>query len=396
MNEAHFKHLLDLYITGQISEPAEKDFFDLVKKEEYSHLLEQILQQEWEQGRYEEMENPLLASLIEQHVINKIREKKKTTPVKHLSIFRRYRIAAAAVFIGAILSVGYLYFNKQSQKQIAKTETLPGIKNDIAPGGNKAILTLGDGTRIVLDSAKNGTLTQQGNTKILKSDNGQVTYNSSSIKGEILYNTISTPRGGQYQIVLADGSKVWLNAASSLRFPTAFSGKERRVEITGEAYFEITRNEAAPFIVSNNGAEVQVLGTHFNVMAYSDEAVLKVTLLEGSVKFINDDISTILKPGQQSQLTKTGQINVLNDVDVGEVMAWKNGFFYFNKADIETVMRQVSRWYNVDVIYHNKKTNDLFHADIPRDTKLSEVLKVLEIAGDVQFKIEGQKVIVSY
>jgi ferric-dicitrate binding protein FerR (iron transport regulator) len=252
---------------------------------------------------------------------------------------------------------------------------------------------LADGSTIILDNVQNGTLAQQGNTKVIKED-GKLAYNLTSTGiNEVLYNTISTPRGGQYQVDLPDGSRVWLNAASSLHFPTAFVGKERRVEITGEAYFEVAKNKAQPFIVSVNGAEVQVLGTHFNVMAYNDENAIKTTLLEGSVKFVNGSTSSLLKPGQQSQLSENGQVKVVSNVDVDAVTAWKNGNFDFQGEDIETVMRQLSRWYNVDVVYRNKP-DELFYAEIPRNTKLSDVLKALELTGKLRFGIEGKKIIV--
>jgi transmembrane sensor len=192
--------------------------------------------------------------------------------------------AAAVLLIGA--SAVYKFADKKEREQQIVRINAENEKHDVAPGGNKAVLTLANGTVIILDSATNGTLTQQGNSKVIKLSNGQLVYNLLSKKpNEILYNIVSTPRGRQYQLTLADGSKVWLNAASSLRFPTAFAGKERRVEITGEAYFEVTKNKAMPFVVNVSNAEVRVLGTHFNIMAYNDESVLTTTLLEGSIIF---------------------------------------------------------------------------------------------------------------
>ena len=224
---------------------------------------------------------------------------------------------------------------------------------DIAPGGDKAILTLADGTKVVLDTAGNGAITRQGNVTVIKL-NGQLAYQPSTLTSTstLTYNTISTPRGGQYQLVLADGSKVWLNAASSLRFPTAFAGKERRVEVTGEAYFEVAHDAAMPFIVQRGEAEVKVLGTHFNINGYEDEPSLKITLLEGKVRVSSRDQTAVLKPGQQAQLqTTNSKLQTTNQVDIDEVVAWKNGLFQFEQADIKTIMRQVARWYNVDVVF---------------------------------------------
>jgi ferric-dicitrate binding protein FerR (iron transport regulator) len=323
--------------------------------------------------------------------------------VKNLSqslarvLWINWRKAIAAAVIILLAGCGYFLLTLQraegDKHGVAKTNVR--YKNDVAPGGNKAVLTLANGSTIVLDDAQNGAVAQQGNTKVLKF-NGKLAYEHGNVTSEkILYNTISTPRGGQYQITLADGTAVWLNAASSLHFPTAFEGKERRVEITGEAYFEVAKNKARPFIVSINGAEVQVLGTHFNVMAYNDEVVLKTTLLEGSVKFIKDQIQTILKPGQQSQLTKSGQIKVVRDIDVEEVIAWKNGLFNFNGLPLKDAMRQLERWYNIETVYEDNLPSIKFYGEIGRDLKLSQVLKGLSGLG-IKFRMDaGNRLVVS-
>ena len=228
-----------------------------------------------------------------------------------------------------------------------------------------------------------------------------LTYLSSALSGqkttEITYNTVSTPRGGQYEVILPDGTQVWLNAASSLKFPTAFIGKERNVELTGEAYFEVSKNKAMPFHVSAAGQVIEVLGTHFNVNAYTDETLLKTTLLEGSVK-VNKGISfATLKPGQQSTINNneiTPVIKIAEVTDADEVMAWKDGKFYFNNADIKTVMRQIGRWYNVDIEYAGKiPGNDGFTGTFSRNMTASKALKILAFSG-VDFKIEGRKIIV--
>ena len=336
--------------------------------------------------------DPVISERLLNNIHQKISIKQKQEKTKRVRMWT-WRMAAASV-VGFLALSTFLWLKNNSKQPIAQMQVNnKKYKNDIQPGGNKAVLTLADGSTIVLEDAKNGVLTQQGNTKVIK-QNGKLDYNSSgSGANKIMYNTISTPCGGQYRVELPDGSEVWLNAASSLRFPTAFTGKERRVEITGEVYFEVTKNKAMPFIVSVNGAEIQVLGTHFNVMAYNDEPMLKTTLLEGAVKFVKDGNYTMLKPGQQSQLTKSGQPKVVSDVNLTTVVAWKNGFFDFEGLDFETIARQLSRWYNVEVIY-NRKIDDLFYAEIPKNTKLSDVLKALELTGKVHFEIEGTKIIV--
>ncbi|MCR8559393.1 FecR domain-containing protein [Mucilaginibacter sp. BJC16-A38] len=304
------------------------------------------------------------------------------------------RVAVAACFIG-VISIGVLYLTQKNTGNFAanhrKSKT---FSNDINAGGQKATLTLANGTKILLDDAKNGTLSNQGNTKVIKT-NGKLAYNANN--SDLIpnvFNEVSTPRGGHYQVILPDGSQVWLNAASSIRFPTAFTGKERKVEITGEAYFEVAKNKTLPFIVKVNNSEVRVFGTHFNVMAYIDEAAVKTTLLEGSVQFSNGSSSCMLKPGEQSELNRSGQVKVVSGVDVDNVIAWKNNLFEFENVDIEVVMRQLSRWYDVDVVY-NKKVNDHFFAEIPTTVKLSEVLRALELTGKVNFDIQGRKIIIN-
>jgi transmembrane sensor len=312
-------------------------------------------------------------------------EKNKMTP-----IFKRrwFQVAAAAILLLGVFTFYKLGLSKNDIKQqVAKTNSA-----DIAPGSNKAVLTLADGSQIILDSAANGNLTNQGNTTVIKLD-GKLAYTASGNNGEVLYNTISTPKGGMYQIVLSDGSKVWLNAASSLRFPTAFTGKQRNVELSGEAYFEIAKNAAMPFNVLVNNMNVQVLGTHFNVMAYKDESEIKTTLLEGAVKVTSGSAVGLLKPGKQARLDNSGNI-IIADADIETEMAWKNGLFLFDYTDIKTIMRQLNRWYDADIGYEGNITHKTFTAQIPRNTNLSAVLKKLELTGGIHFKIEGKKILV--
>ena len=315
-------------------------------------------------------------------------------PVIELASKRKWwlRIAAAAAIILFLGAGSYWWVSRSHKSDLAATSKY--LKNDVAPGGNKATLTLANGATIVLDSAHNGTLAQQGNATVVKQNNGQLAYNTLNEKPtDVLYNTLTTPRGGQYQLVLPDGSKIWLNAASSIRYPTAFTGKERKIEITGEAYFEVAKNAGMPFIVKANDMEVKVLGTHFNVNAYDDEAVIETTLLEGSVSVTKDAAIAILKPGQQSRLTKLGTLDVINEADLEEAVAWKNGMFSFKRADIKTVMRQIARWYDVDIVYEKQVPSVNFGGEMKQDLKLSQVLKGLERIG-VRFRIEGKKLVV--
>jgi transmembrane sensor len=303
---------------------------------------------------------------------------------------------AAAVLLS--ISITFYYY----KQHIAQQNSNAIAQNDIAPGGNKAILTLADGSKLVLDDSKNGKLATQGKTVVQKTGSGMLSYLSSALSAsqtapEVTYNIITTPRGGQYNVTLPDGTQVWLNAASSIKFPTAFTGKERNVELSGEAYFEVAKNKSMPFHVSSAGQTIEVLGTHFDVNAYSDEASLKTTLLEGSVKVTKGGLQAMLKPGQQSSIINNennAAIKVTAVADVDEIMAWKNGKFSFNDTDIKTVMRQIGRWYDVDIEYTGKiPDDDVFTGTFSRNITAAKALKILEFSG-VDFKIEGRKIIV--
>ena len=306
---------------------------------------------------------------------------------------RRYKWVAAAAIL-ATISIAALYFIKPVTDPTISAKIQPQskrFKNDVAPGKHGAILTLSDGETIMLDSANNGTLAVQGVDEVIKKD-GQIIYKNGHNSTEIVYNTMTTPNGRQYKLVLADGTSVWLNAASSITFPTAFSGKERSVTITGEVYFEVAHNAQKPFIVQKGETRIEVLGTHFNMNTYEDENSLNVTLLEGSVKVTQGNLLSLIKPGQQAQLKKDG-LKLLNNTDIDAVMAWKNGTFQFEGEDMKILMRQLSRWYDVEVEY-KKEINDLFYAEISRNTNLSDALRTLELTGKVKFEINGKKIIV--
>ncbi len=325
------------------------------------------------------------------------------TPVHKIKIIHFWRIAAAAVLL--VLFSGTIYFLSRTPDRQSEVIALKPVKKDIQPGGNKAILTLANGTRILLDSTHTGIVSVQGNTKIIKLNGGQLAYNpgpsanpgkpsTKQVPAEVLYNTIITPRGGQYEVTLSDGSKVWLNAASSLRFPTAFTGKDREVQITGEAYFEVAENSNQPFKVSVRGMVVNVLGTHFNIMAYDNEATIKTTLLEGSVKVTKGQEKLIIKPGQEVQLTPNNELKLIKHVNVNKAVAWKNNLFWFDNDDIQSVMRQLSRWYNVDVVIKGN-IPDQFTGSIPRNVTVSKIFEVLQKTGSIRYKIENGKIIVS-
>lgn len=294
-----------------------------------------------------------------------------------------------------VFAAGYFFLHKQKEKPAALVAAKPAV---IVPGGNKAYLISSNGQRIVLNDARNGQLTVQGGTHVSKAKEGLLVYEkaaNAAARGEVVYNTIGTPRGGQYWVTLSDGSKVLLNAASSLRFPVSFSGNERRVKLEGEAYFEISKNKQKPFIVEANGTSVQVLGTHFNVSAYADDNAVTTTLLEGSVRLNKGRANAMLIPGQQGIALNAQSSFLVQQADLKMVMAWKEGYFYFRNTDIKSIMKQVSRWYDVDFVYEQSELkNSLFGGKISKYKDISELLKNLELTGTIHFKIEGRRVIV--
>ena len=312
-----------------------------------------------------------------------------------------WRRTAAAVSLVLILTVsGYFLLNPSrstihTNKNVASTHQ-KRFKNDVqAPSGERAILTLANGSTIVLDSANNGELATEGDVMVFKRADGRVAYThkNSSRSEQIGYNTLTVPKGSKpFQLELADGSQVWLNVSSSITYPTAFIGKERKVEITGEAYFEIAHDVTKPFIVTRGETSIEVLGTHFNVSAYEDDPDMSVTLLQGLVKVKNQNTQLIITPGEQAVLASAGHLGINKDADLDEVMAWRNGKFDFNNADLATVMRQISRWYDVEVVYRGK-TDFHFGGQLARNSSLVEIFKILEISG-VRFTIDGNKVTV--
>lgn len=328
------------------------------------------------------------------------------------------KLAAALIALLACSVVLYLWMNGRQEQRPGSTAVVRGLtnpENDLAPGKDRARLILSDGTEVILDEAANGMLGKEGGTLINKS-NGQLVYVAGSYlneeiaakglpdgksPGETLsggeavgYNTVATPRGGQYRLVLPDGSQVWLNAASSLRFPTSFSGAERRVELDGEGYFEVARRTDQPFKVSLNGMEVEVLGTHFNIKAYGDEKDIQTTLLEGSVKIRTDADQVLLRPGQQALLEKSRDRITVGKADTEAAVAWKNGYFQFDNEDIASIMQKISRWYDVEIIYETNPANKNFTGSVSRYERVSEVLKMLELTGAVHFRIAEGRIIV--
>jgi transmembrane sensor len=297
------------------------------------------------------------------------------------------RVAAAAAVIFAIAG-GWWFFMRHQDRSVSAQ--MVHAQQDVLPGRDAAILTLADGRKIRLDSTT-GTIVDDNGIQIINMD-GLLSYEAENVSGEMVYNTITTARGNQYQLQLEDGTRVWLNSASSLRYPVAFKGRERKVSITGEAYFEVATDAGRPFNVEANGMTVQVLGTYFNLNSYADEKDIKATLLEGSIRVVAGENSAMVKPGQQAVVVND-DIHLITNVDIDAVMAWKKGFFSFDGADIREIMKQLSRWYDVEVIYQGMP-KDLFAGKIDRNLTLSQVLKLLS-DNKVNFRIEdGKRIII--
>lgn len=334
-----------------------------------------------------------------QHILRQINKKQGITTLYYI---KKYSVAAA---IAGILLTGALLFILYRQKPEAVQDHVqaptPAL---IEPGKSGAQLTLADGSVIVLDSLGNGTVVNQQGTQV-ELKNGQLTYlNTGNARGEIMYNTLSTPKGREFKVLLPDGTQAWLNSSSSIHYPTQFNNHKREVDITGEVYFEVatqqTGGQKTPFIVHINtpqghGGEVEVLGTHFNINAY--ENIASTTLLEGRVKVSADTTSqhrkeaVVLKPGQQAQVTINDRHIHTQEADVDKVMAWRRGFFNFDDARLDEVMKQLARWYDLDVEYANGVPAIQFEGELNRQMNLAGVLKALEDTK-VHFRLEGRKI----
>lgn len=331
-----------------------------------------------------------------QQILTRYPAVREPAPVSRMRYLRRWW-AAAAVLV--LLGTG-LYFWQQQGTHPASVSSSPPLSHDILPGTTGAILTLANGEQVVLDSLQDGVVAAQHGTQTILA-NGQLSYNQLSPTADtVSYNTLSTPKGRQFRVMLPDSTIVWLNASSSLTYPTVFTGQERKVSVSGEAYFEVAKNRKMPFRVHLPASvKIEVLGTHFNVNAYADEASVKTTLLEGRVRVITDNAQAVMLPGQQAQVSRTSpahspaQINIIA-ADTEQIMAWKNGLFNFENAGLEEVMRQLARWYDIEVVYENGIPDIHFAGEMNRNISLTGLLKILEKTG-VHFRIEnGRRLVV--
>lgn len=405
MNSDKLTILWEQYLSGRMSRAEREELRSLLQEPSQKEFFEQLVDNSIKEP-VNFSTDPAKEKNIQQ-VIDKIKIRRVTPP---RLAFRWASAAAITLIIGA---GAYIWF-KPSGKTAVATNI---IFENIQPGGDKAVLTLADGSTIILDSASNGALTQQGNSSIIKLSNGELVYQSNELpipsNGGVASgagtlhkntsapgagvgfgtatNTMRTPAGGKYQITLPDGSKAWLNALSSITFPVTFSNNERSVKITGEVYFEIIKDKSRPFIVSKKNTQIQVLGTSFNANTYEDEDQLKITLLEGSIRVSDANInqSVILSPGQQTQISGSN-LSKINNVDISKVMAWKNGLFNFEDANLDEVMRQVGRWYDIKIIYEKGIPDIQLWGKMSRNTNLSGLLKNLKDVG-VRYRANEDK-----
>lgn len=403
MDKVRFIDLIDNYVTGTLTKEEWMQLRKALEDPENLAYLDEELLLTFMNDTYTFEEPAALRAAITEKILQKI---KRLNENNHLSehpmvvskrTFVRSWQWAAAVLFAMLLSGGawWLLQKKEVKNNLISQQTM-----DVLPGKNGAVLKLSDGSELVLDSLAEGVVTVQHGTRVTL-NHGQLVYDAKGhTSGEVIYNTMSTPKGRQFQLVLPDGTKVWLNAASSITYPASFSGKSRDVKITGEAYFEVAKMKEMPFMVKiADKGSVKVLGTHFNINAYDEEKVIKTTLLEGSVEASTlrgniVDKQIILKPGQQAKIGSGGNLELQEDVNTDQVMAWKNGLFNFDNAGLEEIMRQLSRWYDIEVVYEKDIPHMSFGGEISRNISLSGLLSGLERVG-VHFRIEeGRRLVV--
>lgn len=395
MPSARIQYLIDQYFKGTCT-PAERNELAVWVSQAPDGQLREALGDAWEQHvpvitMPPEMEERILQQVFTAPSSGEVTDYTREISLHNDTRYRWWAVAAAGLLL--LTAAWWWGTDRPAAAPVAETRQ-QRFKNEVAPGGNKAMLILADGSAIALDSAANGVLSSQGGSQVVKLGNGQLAYRPAGAhNGRVLYNTVRTPRGGTYRLTLPDGTGVWLNAGSSVTYPTAFTGNARPVAVTGEAYFEVTKDAARPFQVTAADMNITVLGTSFNVNAYTDNATRSTTLLEGAVKVTSGASNHTLKPGQQARLNKTRNTTVISQVDTEEIVAWKNGYFQFTDAGMEEVMQQLEQWYDVKVTYEGAIPQRSFGGGIQRSLPLTKVLSILE-ENDVKFRIEGRNITV--
>ncbi len=393
MEKEQLNEWIGRYLAGGLS-PEEKALVERELLEEYYTRMEAAGTAELSVEETTELKETMF-----RHILERIREDGPgrvipMIPAKDRGRRWRVRIGAAAAVV-LLLGVTYIYTNRSGPKPAVSVVQAPVTHDVPAPATNRATITLAGGQTVFLDSVASGAIATQGTVRIAKLQDGQLRYTGASGQEDhLIYNTLTNPRGSRViGITLTDGSRVWLNAGSCLKYPVLFATAERKVSVTGEAYFEVKRDPGHPFIVEKGDLETRVLGTHFNVNAYEDEPDIKVTLLEGSVEVDRGGNRELLRPGEQAIAGSAGKIGLNKHADLEQTMAWKNGLFNFSSSDIRAVMRELARWYDIDVQFEGKTTTDTFGGGMTRTASLAQVLEILQ-TSKVHFRLEGRKLTV--
>ncbi|WP_246485054.1 FecR domain-containing protein [Chitinophaga qingshengii] len=377
------QRLLDEYAMGTISPEDRQQLLAILRDPQWADEVAGMLQRDLETGRYDVVAAELPE--VQQRIRQRLSGLTTSAPAPRGIFALGWRKVAAAVILVAGLSTAVVYLTRSGKQPATKQPAAVAV--NIGPGGNKAMLTLSDGSTVPLDQASDGLIAQQGNTQVVKLANGRLAYQpQGGADTAMRWNTISTPRGGEYQVTLPDGTKAWLNAASSITFPAAFAQHERPIKVTGEVYLEVAQVARQPFMVTARNVTVNVLGTSFNINAYNDETYTKITLVTGSVKVKVHSREWQLKPGQQAGISDT-IVNIQAHTDIEQILAWKNGLFNFNGADLPTVMRQLERWYGIQVKYEGPVPGIIFKGEMYKNVNLSDVIEMLKAMG-VKFTLQ--------
>lgn len=392
MKEQRLEDLFRRYLQKSLTDAEEAELFRLWLDPLLEGTRVQIFNDFYDELSGDKDMAPSEANLVFEEIM------KKPTPVHPLpaktgrSIWRRVAVAASVLL--AIGSGGYFFLSNKHDKHQEEMVRVSQQVDITAPEKNRAMVILGNGQTIYLDSAANGSIAVQGNMKLVKLEDGKIAYETGGIPSEeVSYNTLSNPRGSRIiDVTLADGSRVWLNSGSSITYPVAFTGKDRKVSVDGEAYFEVAHDALKPFIVRKGETAIKVLGTHFNVNAYDDEVDTRITLLQGSVQVINHQYTSVIRPGEQA-IVKSDKIAVAGNTDMEQVMSWKEGYFRMKGTDLASLMRQVARWYDVQVEYKNGVPAARFGGLINREVSLPDMLKALEQYG-IYSRVDNGKIIV--
>lgn len=387
-NSARLNYLMQAYAERRITRQELDELLELTQLEQRGEIDEKLMQIRWHNMVTDENEEIEHQRIFEN--ITADRRYLETTGTIRIHRWKKLFAYAAAVLV--LFGIGItIHITQKYKEQSILASALS--KNNIQPGGKKAVLTLSDGSTVSLEMASIGKLSFADNLEIGHKP-GQLSYHEVGANHENVINTVTTPKGGEYELILQDGTKVWLNAGSKITYPVVFNGNDRRVFISGEAYFEVAKNPKKPFIVEADGTQVRVLGTHFNVSAYKDDGFVKTTLIEGGVKVSYQGKSALLKPNQESISGKSANGITLADVDTEQALAWKNGYFMFKNEDIHSVMTKVARWYDLELFYQGDFKGKTFGGTLSRFGNIKDLLKTIELTQDVHFSIQGRRVTV--